>query len=104
MCRNSMLSHRMWLGDAVDFAHSKGDYALFTMVAAGAAAIVDAEVFRAFVRRIGLDSTEVLDADHDIQRRIEDVFQEILASPRPAPGPTRDELVAVTSAAATSSA
>ena len=35
---------RMWLGEPVDFAHHDGDYALFSMVAAAAAATVDAEV------------------------------------------------------------
>ena len=66
--------------------------------------MVDAHVFRVFVRRIGLlDSTKVLDADHDMQRRIEGLFEEILTKSRPAPGPTRDEMVALTSTAATSS-
>jgi 2-polyprenyl-6-methoxyphenol hydroxylase-like FAD-dependent oxidoreductase len=91
---------RLWRGEPVDFAHRDGDYALFSMVAAGAAAMVDPEVFRVFVSRIGLlDSTAVLDDDVDLQRRIEELFAEIMAKPRPPAGPTRlemEELVART--------
>src|SRR6185369_3154681 len=48
---------RMWLGQPVEMS-ADGDYALFSQLAAGAAATKDPDVFRAFVRRIGLlDST-----------------------------------------------
>jgi hypothetical protein len=91
---------RMWLGEPVDFAHRDGDYALFSMVAAAAAATIDAEVFRVFVRRIGLlDSTTVLDGDPDMQQRIESRFQQIVKSPRPAAGPSRDDMMGRTAAA-----
>lgn len=85
--------HRMWLGEAVDFSHHDGDYALFSLVAGGAAATVDADVFRVFVRRMGLlDSTRVLDEDIPLQHRIEELFAQMAATPRPAPGPSRDEM------------
>lgn len=88
--------HRMWRGEAVDFAHHDGDYALFSLVAGGVAANVDAEVFRVFVRRMGLlDSTRVLDDDIALQRRIEELFIRLSATPRPAPGPSRDEMLAL---------
>lgn len=94
--------HRMWLGQSVDPAHRDGDYALFTVVAAGAAATVDPDVFRVFIRRIGLlDSTQVLDGDKAMQLRIEEVFQQLLATPRPPQGPPRDEMIRVIHAAAT---
>lgn len=32
--------HRMWTGGTVDFSRRDGDYALFSMMAAGAAALV----------------------------------------------------------------
>jgi 2-polyprenyl-6-methoxyphenol hydroxylase-like FAD-dependent oxidoreductase len=87
---------RLWNGGAVDFAHHDGAYALFSMVAAGAAAMVDPDVFRAFVRRIGLlDSTDVLDKDVVLQGRIEALFAELRSVPRAAPGPSRDEMAAV---------
>ena len=93
---------RMWLGEPVDFAHRDGDYALFSMVAGAAAATVDPDVARMFVRRIGLlDSTTVLDADETMQRRIEALFQEIAKLPRPAAGPSRDDMMALTAAAVT---
>lgn len=88
---------RLWLGEHVDFAHhERGAYALFSVVAAGAAALADAEVFPVAVRRIGLlDSTTVLDGDLAMRRRIEDVFARLAATPRPPAGPSRDEMVAL---------
>jgi hypothetical protein len=64
----------MWMGGPVDLAHRDGDYALFSMIAVGAAPTID-HVFRVFIRRIGfLDSTAVLDSDLGLQRRIEDLY------------------------------
>jgi 2-polyprenyl-6-methoxyphenol hydroxylase-like FAD-dependent oxidoreductase len=86
--------HRMWMGGPVDLAHHDGDYALFSMIAAGAAATIDPDVFRVFIRRIGLlDSTAVLDSDLGLQRRIEDLYRQVLAS-SPPPGPPRAEMLA----------
>jgi 2-polyprenyl-6-methoxyphenol hydroxylase-like FAD-dependent oxidoreductase len=85
--------HRMWTGHSVDFAHRTGDYALFSTVAAGVAAMLDPEVFRVFARRIGLlDSTRALDDDVALQERIEKIFS---VKPRPPQGPTRDEMLAL---------
>ena len=94
--------HRMWLGEPVDFTRPDGGaYELFSIVAAGAAALADADVFRMSVRRAGLlDSTRVLDDDVAMQRRVEQVFAALRATPRPPPGPPRDELLAVVTAAA----
>lgn len=93
--------HRMWAGLPVDVAHRDGDYALFSMVAAGVAAMVDPDVFRTFIRRIGLlDSTTVLDSDVALQCRIEGLFGEVSALPRPPVGPTRDDMLAIVTAAA----
>lgn len=86
--------HRMWTGGNVVLGRSDGDYALFSMAAAGAVAMVDAEVFRVFVRRLGLlDSTRVLDENVPLKRKIETRFAELMAQPRLALGPTRSELV-----------
>ena len=77
--------HRMWMGGPVDLAHRDGDYALFSMIAVGAAPTID-HVFRVFIRRIGfLASTAVLDSDLRLQRRIEDLYRQLLAS-LPPPG------------------
>jgi 2-polyprenyl-6-methoxyphenol hydroxylase-like FAD-dependent oxidoreductase len=90
--------HRMWHGEHVDFAHRDGDFALFSMFAAGAAALVDADVFRMFVRRIGLlDSTSRFDDDDRMQIRVEQLFQQSIATSRPAPGPARHDMLAVLS-------
>lgn len=54
---------RMWTGGSFDLAHAAGDYALFTLMAAGGAATIDPAVFSVFLRRIGmLDRTGVLAA------------------------------------------
>ena len=86
--------HRGWTGGAVDVAHRDGDYALFTLAAAGAVAMVDPDILRVFVRRMGLlDSTRVLDDDVPLQERIERIFGEMLSAPRPAAGPPMQDLV-----------
>ena len=88
--------HRTWTGHSVDFAHRTGDYALFSMVAAGVAAMLDPEVFRVFARRIGLlDSIRILDNNVPLQERIEKLFSEMLVKPRPRQGPMRDEMLAL---------
>jgi 2-polyprenyl-6-methoxyphenol hydroxylase-like FAD-dependent oxidoreductase len=92
---------RMWSGRPVDPTRHDGDYALFSMAAAGVAAMVDADVFRTFVRRIGLlDRTGALDSDLELQLRIETLFGAIRAMPRPPAGPPRAELLAAVTAAA----
>jgi hypothetical protein len=56
--------------------------------------MLDPEVFRVFARRIGLlDSTRALDDDDALQERIEKIFSEMLAKPRPPQGPPRDEML-----------
>jgi len=88
-------------GEPVDIAHRDGGaYPLFAFAAGGAAALVDGEIFRTVVRRsYFLDPLSVLDDDVAMQERIERVFGEIRAAPRPRPGPTRDELLAAAHAA-----
>lgn len=92
---------RAWSGEPVDIAHRDGGaYPLFAFAAGGAAALVDDDVFRTVVRRnYFLDPLSVLDDDVAMQERIERVFGEIRATPRPRPGPTRDELLAAARAA-----
>ena len=43
----------------------------------------------------------VLDSDETMQRRIEELFGEIAKSPRPAAGPSRDDMIGLTAAAVT---
>jgi len=90
---------RMWVGEPVDFAHADGDYVLFTTIAGAVAGAADPEIFRVFLRRITLlDSTDVLDGDRELQRRIEETFARMMSTPRPAAGPTRAEMVSLVSA------
>jgi 2-polyprenyl-6-methoxyphenol hydroxylase-like FAD-dependent oxidoreductase len=87
---------RRWLGGEVDLAHHTGDYALFSMVAAGAVARTDAQVFRVFNRRIGLlDSTEVLDRDLALRQRITERFAALRRQPAAPLGPDREEMLAI---------
>jgi 2-polyprenyl-6-methoxyphenol hydroxylase-like FAD-dependent oxidoreductase len=99
-CDADQARWRLWRGESVDFAHRSGAYQLFLLAAGGAAAFADPDVFRAVVRRNGfLDRTTVLDENVDLQGRIEALFGEVMAQPRAAAGPTRAELLRVTSAA-----
>jgi hypothetical protein len=62
-------------------------------MAAGAAALRDPDVFRVYVRRIGLlDSTAVLDGDTGLHRRIEQLFAQVAATPKPPGSPSREEM------------
>jgi hypothetical protein len=91
---------RNWMGEPVDIAHHDGDYALFSMAAAGAVARVDPDVFRVFNRRVGLlDRTGVLDDDIALRRHIEAQFAELRRTAAPAPGPSRDDMLAAANAA-----
>lgn len=87
---------RAWSGEPVDVAHRDGGaYPLFAFAAGNAAALVDDEVLRTVVRRnYFLDPLSVLDLDVAMQERIERIFAELRATPRPRPGPAREDLVA----------
>ncbi len=92
--------HRLWTGEPIDFTTRNGAYALFSLVAGGAASMMDPAVFRMYMRRMGLlDSTSVLDDDPDMQTRIEELFAQAMLTPRPPPGPPRDEMLATVAAA-----
>jgi 2-polyprenyl-6-methoxyphenol hydroxylase-like FAD-dependent oxidoreductase len=86
---------RRWTGESFDIAHRDGGaYPLFIMAAGTAAALVDASVFRAVVRRnYFLDPLSIVDADVEMQSRIERIFGELIATPRPPAGPTRSDLL-----------
>jgi 2-polyprenyl-6-methoxyphenol hydroxylase-like FAD-dependent oxidoreductase len=88
---------RRWSGESFDVAHRDGGaYPLFIMAAGAAAALVDASVFRAVVRRnYFLDPLSIVDTDIELQSRIERIFGELLATPRPPAGPTRGDLLEV---------
>jgi 2-polyprenyl-6-methoxyphenol hydroxylase-like FAD-dependent oxidoreductase len=92
---------RAWSGEPVDMAHRDGGaYPLFAFTAGGAASLADGDVFRTVVRRnYFLDALSVLDDDVPMQEHIEQIFGEIRATPRPRPGPPRDELLAAMRAA-----
>lgn len=92
---------RRWAGEQVDIAHRDGGaYELFSFAAGAAAALVDPEVFRVVVRRNSfLDPLGGLDDDVALQERIETLFGELTAAPRPAPGPSREELLDIVGSA-----
>lgn len=92
---------RRWNGEPLDIAHRDGGaYPLFIMAAGGVASLVDASVFRAVVRRnYFLDPLTVVDSDAEMQARIERIFGELMATPRPPAGPTRSDLLEAMQAA-----
>ncbi len=86
---------RLWLGEPVRLAPD-GDRELFTVAAGGAVAMVDRDVFRAFVRRFGMiHPVAELDGDAALLHRIDETFRRLNATPRPPAGPSRDEMVAL---------
>jgi hypothetical protein len=91
----------VWSGKTVDFAHADGGaYAYFTFAAGAAAAMVDGDIFRAVVRRnTFLDPLSVMDGDPPMHRRIERAYGHVLAAGRGRPGPLRDELIDIMTAA-----
>ena len=90
-----------WTGEVVDFAHRDGGaYPLFIMAAGSAAALADPSIFRAVMRRnFFLDPLSVMDTDVEMQIKIERIFGELLAMPRPPAGPSRSDLLAEMQAA-----
>lgn len=50
-------------------------------------------------RNYFLDPLSLLDDDVAMQERIEQIFADLRATPRPRPGPSRDELIEVMRAA-----
>ncbi len=86
---------RRWTGESFDVTRRDGGaYPLFLMAAGGAAALVDASVFRAVVRRnYFLDSLSIVDSDAALLSRIQRIFGELLAAPRPPAGPTHGDLL-----------
>ena len=92
---------RRWTGESFDIARPDGGaYPLFIMAAGTAAALVDASVFRAIVRRnYFLEPLSIVDSDVELQARIERIFGELLATPRRPVGPTRSDLIEAMQAA-----
>jgi 2-polyprenyl-6-methoxyphenol hydroxylase-like FAD-dependent oxidoreductase len=95
VCETDAARFDRWNGKALDISRSDGCYPLFAFAAALAAAPHDDAVFRRTIRRMGLlDRVAVFDEDVDLHRRIEEIFQGLMATPPPPAGPPRDELLA----------
>ncbi len=88
---------RLWAGEPVNVGRRDGGaYALFTVAAGTAAALMDGDVFRTVVGRTAfLEPLAKLDEDYGLLGRIEELFGELLKRGAPRPGPSREELVAV---------
>jgi hypothetical protein len=92
---------RAWSGETFDISRPDGGaYPLFIMAAGTAAALVDGDVFRAIIRRnYFLDPLSVVDDDAALQARIQTIFAELRATPRPRPAPERADLLVAMRAA-----
>jgi 2-polyprenyl-6-methoxyphenol hydroxylase-like FAD-dependent oxidoreductase len=100
-CETDAARVRAWSGEPVDIGRRDGCYPLFAFGPALAAAPHDDLVLRRTVGRIGLlDRTATFDHDAELHGRIERIWAELNTVPPPRPGPPRDELVALASAAA----
>lgn len=84
-----------WSGEPIDPSTRDGNYPLFAFSTALAASRQDDLVLRRTIRRIGLlDRTHVFDEDADLHDRIETIFARLMETPPPAPGPSRNALIA----------
>jgi 2-polyprenyl-6-methoxyphenol hydroxylase-like FAD-dependent oxidoreductase len=92
---------RLWAGESIDYAHASGGaYPFFGYAATGVASLADGDLFRALVRRnTFLDPLSTLDDDPAMQHRLEDFHARLAAARRLRPGPSRDELLEVMTAA-----
>jgi flavin-dependent dehydrogenase len=95
------LRMRAWSGESFDISRPDGGaYPLFIMAGGSAAALVDGDVFRAIIRRnYFLDPLSVVDDDVALQARIQTIFAELRAMPRPRPAPERGDLLGAMRAA-----
>jgi hypothetical protein len=93
---------RAWRGERLDVSRRTGCFPLFMLVAAGATALSDPEIFRRTARRAAfLDRMAVFDDDQALQERVERLFAAMLESgPPPPAGPPRGELLALLDEAA----
>ena len=66
---------RAWRGERLDVSRRTGCFPLFMLVAAGATALSDPEIFRRTARRAAfLDRMAVFDDDQALQERVERLF------------------------------
>ena len=93
---------RAWRGERLDVSRRTGCFPLFMLVAAGATALSDPEIFRRTARRAAfLDRMAVFDDDQALQERVERLFAAMRESgPPPPAGPPRGELLALLDEAA----
>jgi hypothetical protein len=85
---------RRWRGEQLDVGSRDGCYPLFSFTTAIAAAPYDDLVLRRTIGRIGLlDRTAFFDDDTELHARIERIFGELMTSPPPSPGPSREALL-----------
>ncbi len=93
-CETDDARGRRWRGEPLDVGSRGGCYPLFSFTTALAAAPYDDLVLRRTIGRIGLlDRTAVFDDDTELHARIERIFGELMTSPPPSPGPSREALL-----------
>jgi 2-polyprenyl-6-methoxyphenol hydroxylase-like FAD-dependent oxidoreductase len=92
---------RLWSGESIDFSHADGGaYPFFTYAATGISSLAEGDVFRALVRRnTFVDPLSVLDDDAAMQQRLQGFYADLAGAGRPRPGPSREELLDIMTAA-----
>jgi hypothetical protein len=94
VCATDAARSERWAGEPRDPTRRDGCFPLFAFAGALAAAPHDDQVLRRTIGRIGmLDRTVVFDEDEALHERIEGILAG--GPPPPAPGPPREELLAL---------
>ena len=100
VCATDAARARRWAGEPLEFGRPDTCYPLFSFVGALTAAPHDDLVLRRTIRRIGLlDRTGVFDRDRTLHDRIETILSRIAARPPAPPGPPREEMLDLLTAA-----
>jgi 2-polyprenyl-6-methoxyphenol hydroxylase-like FAD-dependent oxidoreductase len=93
-CETDDARGRRWRGEPLDVGSRDGCFPLFSFTTALAAAQYDDLVLRSPIGRIGLlERTAVFGDDTELHTRIERIFEELMTSSPPSPGPSREALL-----------
>lgn len=87
---------RRWGGEPIDLLSRTGSKALFPLIAPAIAGAADAQIARAWLRRLSmLDRLSVMTSDDAMMERVERIARDLMAKHPPPPLPSRDQMIAL---------